>query len=95
MGAPRKFRIAAAAAAAAMIAVFAVPAFAAPLQSSWRDDASDFDINRLQQMDQWRERAVWEAQHYADGTGDFGALRAALEPQGPAVPARPHAPARR
>jgi hypothetical protein len=88
MGALRKFRIAAAAAVAAMIALCAIPAFAGPLQSNWRDDASDFDINRLQQMDQWRERAVWEAQHYADGTGDFGALRAALEPQGHAVPAR-------
>jgi hypothetical protein len=83
MGAPRRVRIAAALGAAATIAISAFPAFA-----GWRDEASDFDINRMQLMEQWRERAVWEAQHYADGTGDFGALRRALEPQGHTVPAR-------
>ena len=83
MGAPRQVKIAAACAAAAAIAISATAAFA-----GWRDEASDFDINRMQLMEQWRERAVWEAQHYADGTGDFGALRRVLGPQGHTVPAR-------
>jgi len=88
MGAPRKVKIAAAAAAVAAIAISAIAAFAAPLQISWRDQASDYDINRLQLLEQWREKAVWEAQHYSDSKGDFGAIREALEPQGYTVPAR-------
>jgi hypothetical protein len=83
MGAPRKVKIVAALGAAAAIAISAFPATA-----GWRDQASDYDINRLQLLEQWREKAVWEAQHYADSTGDFGALRQALEPQGHTVPAR-------
>jgi hypothetical protein len=82
MGAPRKVKIAAAFGAAAAIAITATAAFA-----NWRDDASDYDINRLQLLEQWREKAVWEAQHYSDGTGNFNALRAVLEPQGRTVPA--------
>ena len=87
MGAPRKVKIAAAAAAVATIAVTAIAAFAAPLQVSWRDQASDFDINRLQLLEQWREKPVWEAQHYSDSKGDFNAIRETLEPQGRTVPA--------
>ena len=85
MGAPRKVKIAAAAAAG--IAITAIAALAAPLPVSWRDQASDYDINRLQLLEQWREKAVWEAQHYSDSKGDFNAIREALEPQGRTVPA--------
>ena len=87
MGAPRKVKIAAALAAGAMIAISASVAFAATFNASWRNEASDFDINRLQLLEQWRDKAVWEAQHYSDGTGNFQALRAVLEPQGHTVPA--------
>ncbi|MBV9548581.1 MAG: DUF4893 domain-containing protein [Alphaproteobacteria bacterium] len=82
MGAPRKVKIAAALAAGA-IAISATAALA-----GWRDEASDYDINRLTQLEQWREKAVWEAQHYSDHTGNFAAIRETLEPQGHAVPAR-------
>jgi hypothetical protein len=54
--------------------------------AGWRDEASDFDIQRLQILEQWRDKAIWEAQHYSDGTGDFNALRSVLEPQGRSVP---------
>src|SRR6185312_7818561 len=83
MGAPRKVKIAAATAAAAIIAISAGAAFA-----GWRDDASDYDINRLQSLEQWREHALHEVQTYSDSRGDFRALKAVMEPQGHAVPAR-------
>jgi len=54
--------------------------------AGWRDQASDFDIQRLQILEQWRDKAIWEAQHYSDGTGDFNALKSTLEQQGRAVP---------
>lgn len=82
MGAPRKVRIAIALGVG--IAISATAAIAA----NWRDQASDFDINRLQLLEQWREKAVWEAQHYADHTGNFAAIRETLEPQGHTVPAQ-------
>src|SRR6185503_16078958 len=82
MGAPRTVKLAAALAAG----VLTLSATAAT--AGWRDDASDYDINRLQLLEQWRDKAVQEAQTYADSRGDFAALRAVLEPQGRAVPAR-------
>jgi len=87
MGAPAKVKIAAAS-VAALIAVSATAAFAAFNQPSWRDEASDYDINRLQQMEQWRQQALHEVQTYSDSRGDFRALKAVMEPQGHAVPAR-------
>jgi hypothetical protein len=85
MGAPRKVRIALA--AAGVIAISATAAIAANISVNWRDDASDYDINRLQLLEQWRDQAVHEAQTYSDSRGDFNALRAVLEPQGRTVPA--------
>jgi hypothetical protein len=82
MGAPRKVKtILVALLGAAILA----PSMAL---ADWRNYASDFDIQRLQILEQWRDKAIWEAQNYSDGTGDFNALRAALEPQGRSVPAQ-------
>ena len=79
MGALAKVKIA----AAAMLGVASLipSAFA-----DWRDQASDFDIRRLQILEQWRDKAIWEAQNYSDGSGDFNALRAVVEAQGRTVP---------
>lgn len=79
MGAPAKVKIAAALIGAAIL----MPSLAF---AGWRDQASDFDIQRLQILEQWRDKAIWEAQHYSDGTGDFNALKSTLEQQGRAVP---------
>lgn len=81
MGAPRKVKIAAGLALAASILIPSSLAFA-----DWRNEASDFDIKRLQILEQWRDKAIWEAQHYSDGSGDFNGLRAVVEAQGRTVP---------
>ena len=80
MVAPRQVKIAA---AALLGAAILIPSMAL---ANWRNEASDFDIHRLSLLEQWRDKAIWEAQNYRDGTGDFNALRAALEPQGRSVP---------
>ena len=82
MGAPARVKIAAAAFVGACLLM---PSLA---QAGWRDEASDYDIHRLSLLEQWRDKAIWEAQNYSDGSGDFNALRNALEPQGRTVPAQ-------
>jgi len=79
MGAPRKVK----AAAALICAAILIPSLAL---ADWRDYASDYDIRRLSLLEQWRDKAIWEAQNYSDGTGDFHALKNVLEPQGRTVP---------
>jgi len=81
MGAPRKVKIAAAIVLAAATLIPTTFAFA-----DWRGDASDFDIQRLQVLEQWRSKAIWEAQNYSGGAGDFNALRNVVEAQGRTVP---------
>jgi hypothetical protein len=81
MGAPRKVKFAAAAMLGVATLIPSTLAFA-----DWRDQASDFDIRRLQILEQWRDKAIWEAQNYSDGSGDFNALRAVVEAQGRTVP---------
>ena len=82
MGAPRKVKIVAAALLGVSILIPSI-AFA-----DWRNSASDYDIRRLSLLEQWRDKAIWEAQNYSDSTGDFNALKNALEPQGRTVPAQ-------
>src|SRR5436190_17432531 len=81
MGAPRKVKIAAGIALAASLLIPSTIALA-----DWRGDASDFDIQRLQILEQWRGKAIWEAQNYSGGAGDFNALRNVVEAQGRTVP---------
>jgi hypothetical protein len=84
MGAPRKVKIAlAAAAATAAIAISATAAIA-----NWRDEATDYDINRLQLLEQWRDQALHQVQTYSDSRGDFAVLKSVMEPQGHIVPAK-------
>jgi len=82
MGAPRKVKIALAAAGAIAISATAV------LAAGWRDEASEYDTNRLQLLKQWRDKALHEVHTYSDSRGDFGALKAVMEPQGRTVPAQ-------
>lgn len=79
MGAPRVKTVIAALVGACVL----VPAIA---HADWRDYASDFDIHRLSLLEQWRDKAVWEAQNFSDGKGDFLALKSVMEPQGRTVP---------
>jgi hypothetical protein len=79
MGAPRKVKV---------LAALALCAGLFPLSASagWREQASDYDINRLQLLEQWRTQAIWETEHYDGGTGSFAALKSVLESTGHTVP---------
>ncbi len=82
MVAPRTVKI-----AAALIvgAASLIPSLAL---ADWRNQASDYDIRRLHLLEQYRDKAVNEAENYADGRGDFRAIKGALEPMSHSVPAR-------
>ncbi len=82
MGAPARVK---AIAAALLGAAILIPSVAI---ADWRNNASDYDIHRLSLLEQWRDKAIWEAQNYSDATGDFRALKNVLEPQGRTVPAQ-------
>ena len=65
-----------------VISLCASPAFA-----GWREQASAADVDRLIQLPQTRQAAIWDAQN-GNGQGDIRALARVMEPEGHGVPAR-------